>query len=105
MLEYIKKKIRDRQNWIYEEVNQRNQLEIEKRQLEEKSLKMKLTLEKKDTDNDLFNKYKKLFNTDEKLPIHEQQILANQIKNINLHIEYRKVRIKYYTEIAKILIE
>ena len=100
MLEYIKK-IRERQNWIYEEVNYRNQLEIEKRQLEEKLLKMKLTL---DADNDLFNTYEKLFNTDEKLPIHEQQILVNQIKNINLRIEYSKVRIKYYTEIAKISI-
>ena len=98
------KKIRERQNWIYEEVNYRNQLEIEKRQLEEKLLKMKLTLEKEDTDNDLFNTYEKLFNTDGKLPIHEQQILVNQIKNINLRSEYSKVRIKYYTEIAKISI-
>ena len=89
MLEYIQR-VRKKQSWLYEEINYRNHLKREKRQSEEKLLRIKLTLEKGDTNDSLYN------------TIHEQQMLMNHIDNIELHIKYSTIRISYYTENCKI---
>ena len=79
MLEYIKR-VREKQSWLYEEINYRNQLKRGRRQLKERLIWIDKTLEQLELKDSLD------YDLEIELFIEVKDRIINEVKNLGFNI-------------------
>ena len=92
MLEYIQR-VREKQSWLYEEINYRNQLRKGREQLKERLIWINKTIKQLELKDSLE------YDLDIVLYIDEKDRIINEIDNLEFNIRYS---INYYKEICSI---
>ena len=95
MLEYIQR-VSEKQSWLYEEINYRNQLRKGREQLKERLIWINKTIKQLELKDSLE------YDLDMKLFIDEKDRIINEIDNLEFNIKYSTIRINYYIEICSI---
>ena len=95
MLEYIQR-VREKQSWLYEEINYRNQLRKGREQLKERLIWINKIIKQLELKDCL------AYNLDIEIFIDEKDKIINQIDNLKFNIRYSTIRIIYYKELCSI---
>ena len=95
MLEYIKR-VREKQNCLYEEINYTTQLRRGREQLKERLIWINKTIKQLELKDSLE------YDLDMELFIDEKDRIINEIDNLEFNIRYSTIRINYYKEICSI---